>query len=264
MTTQLEHHTAPAAVALMERLGARFGTVIDAGCADGHFFIELKSLGLFKGAAIFNIDAQAIYEPSLKRIQAAIGGHYRICALGSTRGEIELAGGAHPYWSSPRPADDPYWQRVDGARGATTRVPLERLDDLVNELALKPPFLLKLDVQGAEVDVLRGAAATLARTEGVVIEADIDDFAGIHAALDAAGMTLFDLAYFNRAPDQTLGWFYPVYVSRALAARRARQFWDPKDTADIVAQQEARRRRILQLLDQQLPRLELGRRMGIS
>jgi len=51
MTTQLEHHTAPAAIALMERLGARFGTVIDAGCADGHFFDELKSLGLFKGAA---------------------------------------------------------------------------------------------------------------------------------------------------------------------------------------------------------------------
>ncbi|MBM3522132.1 MAG: hypothetical protein FJX57_04180 [Alphaproteobacteria bacterium] len=98
----------------------------------------------------------------------------------------------------------------------------------------------------------------------MIIEADIDDFAGIHAALAAAGMTLFDLAYFNRAPDHTLGWFYPVYVSRALAARRVRRFWDPKHTADVVAQQEARRLRIQQLLDQQLPRLELARRMGMS
>ncbi|MBL8702183.1 MAG: FkbM family methyltransferase [Alphaproteobacteria bacterium] len=262
MAVNLEHHSAPSAIALMERLGARFGTVIDAGCADGQFFVELKSIGLLRGASVFNVDAQAVYEPTLKRIKAAIGGDYRICALGAEPGELALGVGAHPYWSSPRPADDPYWDRVDGAKGAPIKVPMHRLDDLVRELDLKPPFLLKLDVQGAEVDVFRGAPETLARTEGVIVEADIDDFAAIHSALDAAGMALFDLAYFNRAPDQTLGWFYPVYVSRALAQRRARRLWDAKDTPAAVAMQDARRQRIKQALDQQLPRLELARRMG--
>lgn len=48
----------------------------------------------------------------------------------------------------------------------TTEVPTARLDDLVNE----PVALLKIDVQGAEAAVLRGAEKTLSRTRAVLLE----------------------------------------------------------------------------------------------
>ncbi|HVA14598.1 MAG TPA: hypothetical protein VNF99_15230, partial [Stellaceae bacterium] len=60
--------------------GVRFATVFDLGCADGHFFVEHFLQGLFQEAVPVNIDANAIYENSLKQIQATFGGHYRIAA----------------------------------------------------------------------------------------------------------------------------------------------------------------------------------------
>lgn len=259
----IAHHTILGALALLEKLGTRFGTVIDVGCADGHFIVEQKVNGLLKGASVLNIDPLADYEPSLQRIQAAIGGHYRICAIGERDGEIAISTGAHPYWASTRPAGDAYWDRILGAPAQTTAVKLRRLDDLVAELALKPPFLLKLDVQGGEVGVLRGAPRTLGETDAVIVEVDIEDFAPIHAALEQAGLVLFDLTQFNRAPDETLGWFYPIYVSRRVAAMRQRGFWTESQTPEIVAMQQERRRLVAQMLDQQLPRLDLARRMGM-
>lgn len=133
-------NTFTGAIALMERLGARFATVIDVGSADGHFVVSHKALGLLKGAVPLNVDPLAIYEPSLQRVQADLGGAHRICAL--VDGEVEIATGAHPYWASTRPAGDAYGDRLSGTPEGTVRVRRRRLDDLVAEIGLNPPFLL--------------------------------------------------------------------------------------------------------------------------
>ncbi|KJC51766.1 FkbM family methyltransferase [Bradyrhizobium sp. LTSP857] len=127
--------------------GVRYGSVIDLGCADGHFV--LNHLACLSGAVPLNVDANRIYEASLKAIKEALGGHYRICAVTDHEGEIEITESVHPYWSSVRPAGDIYWSRVNDLTKSKVKVPATRLDTLVEELSLKPPFLLKLDVQGA-------------------------------------------------------------------------------------------------------------------
>lgn len=67
-----------------------------------------------------------------------------------------------------------YWESDFRETEITRReVPVVPLDQLRRELALVPPFLLKLDVQGAELDVLAGAQETLIDTEYLIVEVSL-------------------------------------------------------------------------------------------
>jgi FkbM family methyltransferase len=251
-----------AAIAIALKRGVPIGSIIDLGCADGHFSVMARSLAPLAGAQILNVDAQAVYEPSLQRIQRALGGHYRIAAIADRPGTLTLTAGAHPYWSSLRPADDRYWAQHPGAVGAPVTVPAHRLDELVAELRLPGPHLLKLDVQGAEVAALAGAPRTLTDTNLVIVEVLLEDFAAIHRTLDTAGFELFDATELNRGGDHGLAWFYPVYSHRRLKLAGAGAFWSPDRLAEVIAVQERRRAAQLEELDAVLGPLEPRRPPG--
>lgn len=55
-------------------------------------------------------------------------------------------------------------------------IQVERLDDWIATHRLPVPDLIKLDVQGFELEVLRGAEKTLARTQAVLLEASFQNF----------------------------------------------------------------------------------------
>ncbi|HEV8014133.1 MAG TPA: FkbM family methyltransferase [Stellaceae bacterium] len=239
--------------------GVRYATVIDLGCADGHFFVDHFLQGLFQESVPVNIDANAIYEKSLRQVEETFGGHYRIAAASDSSGEIELTTSIHPYWGSLRPRDDLYWQRINNLASGVQRVPALRLDDLATEWRLKPPFLLKLDVQGAEVQALRGARKVLAETNVVICEADIADFQAINAEIVGAGFDLYDITVVQRIADQTLGWFYPVYLSQRLAHLRPRRFWQDESNETAIQQQIQRRQQILARLANVLPQIRAAR-----
>ncbi|HVA13785.1 MAG TPA: FkbM family methyltransferase, partial [Stellaceae bacterium] len=152
-----------------------------------------------------------------------------------------------------------YWERVNKLTSDVQRVPALRLDDLVAELKLAPPYLLKLDVQGAEVQALRGARGMLADTQAVICEADIADFQAINAELVAAGFDLYDITVLNRLADQTLGWFYPVYLNRRLAHLKPGRFWNESSNDSVVQQQIRRRQQILGRLANVLPQIRAAK-----
>ena len=54
--------------AALRTQGVRYSTVFDLGCADGHFFLSRFCVGLFSEAVCVNVDANAIYESSLRSI----------------------------------------------------------------------------------------------------------------------------------------------------------------------------------------------------
>lgn len=227
--------------------GVRYGTVIDLGCADGHFFLSHQSLGIFPGALPLHVDPNPLYEDSLKAIKGAVGGHYMIAAASDRRGEVEMTTSAHPYWNSLRPQGDAYWERVNRLNEpATMTVKAVTLDFLAKKFNLAPPYLLKLDIQGAEVQALRGGADVLKQTSVVICEADIDDFEDINRTLVDAGFRLYDLTQHNWLQDHSLGWFYPVYLNRNLDNIRRRSFWDPAQNADVLKIQADRRKAILE------------------
>jgi len=84
------------------------------------------------------------------------------CALSDHDGEEDFAHVVtRPGWSGLRARPTP-----DASdRIETIRVPVRRLDDLIGDRA---PRLVKIDVEGAEREVLAGAADTLARHRPVV------------------------------------------------------------------------------------------------
>ena len=262
MLPQHQIGTLTGTLAVLWQKGLRFGSVIDIGCADGHFGLLHWEMGMLRGARLLNVDARNLYVGSLERIRAAIGADYRICAVAERDGTMEMTQSVHPYWDSPRAADDPYWQRVGGLAGRAVTVPARSIDSLAAELALPGPFLLKLDIQGGELAALRGAAATLAATDVIVIEADVDEFGAIHEAISSAGFDLFDLVGLQRGSDASLGWFYPVYLARRNAAMRSRRLWDAGGDAAAVRAQFERRTQILKIIDESLGRLAVAATPG--
>ncbi|KAA5804067.1 FkbM family methyltransferase [Alkalicaulis satelles] len=78
-----------------------------------------------------------------------------------------------------------------GARRTTAAV---TLDGFLKGRDLPEPFVLKIDVDGAELQVLAGAQETLERCSIVIVECTADTLCERIAAVQAAGFRLFDLA----------------------------------------------------------------------
>jgi FkbM family methyltransferase len=237
--------TFPATIAMLFNKGLRYATVIDLGCADGNFCVEFHHIGVFRGATCVNVDANAMYEPSLRQVQEVLGGHYVIAGVSDREGEIELQTGSHPYWASLLPADHSYWSGSHNKPGATVKVRAVTLDRLVEELAVKPPFLLKLDLQGGELAALRGGAKMLAGTDCVIVESSPDDFPAVCAFLNANNFGLFDLTQLTRSGDGTLCEFYPAFLNRRHDHLRTKDVIAPEQAAALIAAMEERRRAVL-------------------
>ena len=258
---ELQVGTWAASLGLLIQKGLRFGSFIDIGSADGYFGLAFWRAGLFRDMTIVNLDANPVYEPTLKKIRDAIGGAYRICAIDERPGTLELHTSAHPYWGSAVPPDDPYWATLNGQIGQTTTVPCRTLDSIVEELGLKPPYAIKLDVQGFEARVLRSGPRALASTAAVVCEVLSHNFRDINAALDAAGFELYDLTDIQRAADNSLGWFYATYLHRDYASLRSHSHWAEGANATVLAQQQQRRTDLLAKIDKLVAKIsaEKGR-----
>jgi FkbM family methyltransferase len=83
------------------------------------------------------------------------------------------------------------------------QVRLATLDEL-NSYA--PPYLIKLDIEGSELDALKGAERSLLDTEFIILEMSIAPrheegaaFAEIIAFLDAKGFRIFDFPELSQA-----------------------------------------------------------------
>lgn len=117
-------------------------------------------------------DAQlTAFEPShdesrlLKMNLNAWGGaNHQASAVGDRDGTVSFAidprrtGGQHVAASS----DDPSWQHIT--------VPLARIETLIDRGELTPPNLVKMDIEGAEVDALTGFGKYLGAPEAYVLE----------------------------------------------------------------------------------------------
>lgn len=158
----VERASMTGALRQLYRLGFRPGTVIDVGVAWGTFELYKE----FPEAEILLIEPQAEYEPHLKKICSEYKGQYVLAAAGAEAGKATFNVHCADLHSSS------LLKEVEGAvvDGVPREVQMVTIDQACAEKGLKGPYLLKLDVQGAELQALTGARETLKQTEAIHLE----------------------------------------------------------------------------------------------
>jgi FkbM family methyltransferase len=113
------------------------------------------------------------------------------------------------------------------------QLPMRRLDDIAAECPCAGPCLLKLDVQGFELDVLRGASATLRDSEVVILEVSLLPynegaplFGEVVTFMAEAGFVVYDFCgQHRRQSDHTLFQTDVVFVRADSPLRACKKFW---------------------------------------
>ena len=96
----------------------------------------------------------------------------------------------------------------DSADGQQITVPVIRIDDHLKENSIAGPYLIKIDTQGSELDVLDGFQNSLPETEVIVLEVSMFEFM-------KGAPQFYDVVYYMKqirfvAYDIILGWNRPL------------------------------------------------------
>ena len=164
-------------------------TVLDVGSSRGQF--ALFAADRWPDASIVCFEPLPESRALLERVLPPGRAEIRPMALGSERGELELHVSARDDSSSLLPIGATQTANFPGTeeKGRIT-VPVGVLEDhLTPDLA--GPVLLKIDVQGFELEVLKGAGAGLDRVDEIYVECS---FVELYTGQALAGEVVSHLA----------------------------------------------------------------------
>jgi len=145
-------------------LGFRPQTVIDVGVASGTF--ELYDA--FPDAGHLLIEPLAEFEETLQGICRKYKAQYVLAAASNETGRATIH--VHPDLQGSSFLREIEGEYVDGN---PRQVPTITIDEVVANRGLRGPFVIKVDIQGAELMVLEGARVTLSQTELVILEVSL-------------------------------------------------------------------------------------------
>ncbi|MBB4632771.1 FkbM family methyltransferase [Sphingosinicella soli] len=191
---------APAFFRAMAPKGLNPGTVVDVGVGYGTPWL----MDGFPNAYTVLVEPNEGFRDAAASLMAQRKGEVHFVAAGRAASEMTLN------LNVPRPTSStmskPSERQVDEfARRGWTRetravtVPVMRLDSL-DRAAWPKPFLLKIDSEGFELEVLAGATGLFPDVQCLIAEVSVAeryeggyDFATFIAALDGYGFKLFDI-----------------------------------------------------------------------
>ena len=154
----------------------RFASVIDVGAHHGQF--ALLAWSRFPQAELFCVEPLA---EAQERLHAVLADHPRLTIFPVAAGQEPATAEYHVSRltdsSSLLPITVNYTTAFPGTDEATVAyVETARLDDLFADRTIPQPCLLKLDVQGGELEALAGADELLRRVDAVFVECSFVEF----------------------------------------------------------------------------------------
>jgi FkbM family methyltransferase len=146
--------------ALRDR-GLSVNCAIDGGAATGSWALELRKI--FPRATILCVEPRTDVQDELRRIaQANPGIHVAQVLLGPREDQVPFNEASDQSSVLNDATGRPY--------GQTTTATMATLDRLVEQQKLPWPDLVKLDLQGYELEALRGGLQSLDRAQAVLLE----------------------------------------------------------------------------------------------
>jgi FkbM family methyltransferase len=193
-------------------------TLVDVGANEGDFIRAATRLA--HPAAVIAFEPLPACKPCLATVLEKIPGAQLVeAAVGATPGEVEVNCTANTKMSSvlpPKEGIETSYALGDYAVLRRLKVPVVRLDDII--AAHVRVGLLKIDVQGYEMDVLRGASRTLRQTAALLIEVNYTphyegavSFDQIHEFLTGSEFQLYGISAPYGGENRPL-WADAMYV----------------------------------------------------
>lgn len=179
----------------IKRLGFKPSFLVDIGAYEGNWTKDF--LEVFPRTKVLMLEAQTSKEEKLKVVCSGFNNNvqYHITLLSPEDGKefsfIESETASHV---------------TTNIIAGTKKIKGESLDRIIERKQLSFPDFLKLDVQGFELEVLKGASRSLAHTEFCLLEVSLLDLDSTPLILevmnymDGKGFQAYDICQFMRRP----------------------------------------------------------------
>ncbi len=153
---------------MKERGRLNFETVIDIGAGDGTKSI----LDLFPSTNLVLIEPLDFFEQPLREIVKSRKSNtvYLKNLLASSKSIVDFFEHEDHFGSSINMEFELSKNQVK------TKLEAVPLDYLLSNIDFSGPYFIKIDTQGSELEILKGAPKTLRRTEALIIEVSVQDF----------------------------------------------------------------------------------------
>jgi FkbM family methyltransferase len=216
----------------LKSLGFEVKTVIDVGIAFGTSPIY----DAFPQAKYFLVEPVAECRPVLEKLKQRLNAEYFLVAAGAENGEVTF--NVHDDISGSSLYSQTEGKALDGQ---ARRIPMRRLDALLPE-TLERPVFLKVDTQGAEIEVLKGLGKRIEEIDLLVLETTmmplrrgIPQFADVVRFCDEAGFAVYDvLEGHMRALDGALAQIDLALVRKDSVLRSQTSFFSPDQLANYL------------------------------
>jgi FkbM family methyltransferase len=150
----------------LSRIGFRPKATVDVGANAGDWSRMCRRV--FPDTRILAIEPQVRCEPSLRKMARELGS---VTIAQTLVGAHSAA--AVPFYQHEFTGISSVLREPEAPAVGTVPVDMVTLDELLGSEEFPQPALIKLDVQGYELEVLRGGAQALARAEVVLMEVNL-------------------------------------------------------------------------------------------
>ena len=224
---QLEVPTNIWSLGNMRRLGFEPKMIIDIGAFKGEWSTMTRKV--FPDAEILMLEAQEERIPDLDAAKKLLGGKidYRISLLGAEHREGVVF---NKYPNAP--TGNSVLTGWKPGNKFQVKCTMRTVDAILEEAGKPTPDLIKLDVQGYELEVLKGASKAMKTAQAVLMEVSLIDMYennpllhDVTAFMHERGFIAYDICAIMRRPlDMALAQVDIIFVSKSSALIKNKEY----------------------------------------